>query len=951
MSGSTLVSSAVRQLTACFAGPDTLVVVSRVSDGIVLSLSPGFAALLGIAAHDAVGRTAMELGLWRDPDKREGIVALLRQRGSVTGEAISLKSRDGRHFDGLMSCSLIQVDGETCFFALVQDIREHAGETQARLRENQSFRTLIMESAVGVYRRLASGELLDANPALAQILGYPDVHALHAAGAGRGQFDYVDPGHAARIEALLTGTDRVQLLRAEIRRPDGSVLPVSENVRAVRGDHGELLFVEGSLTDVSTQIVAEAALRQSEALYRNLVENSRDGVFLMQHGRVQFANDALARILAYDDASALIGQSYFDWVAPEDLAAQAERRRSREAGSVDTQEYEIRLIRRDGALRTCAVRAGAVSFHDAPASIGTLRDVTELRAQQRRLEAAEERYRLLFQHAVLGMFQSALDGRLIEVNHAMARMFGFDSPEQMAAEVPDMKPWYVDPAERERALAIIQREGQVIGHEFELKRRDGRTFWALSSARIVRHHDDDPGHLEGSLLDITARRAAELELKYLAAHDSLTQLLNRRSFEQLLRQTVLQSQSGGGSHAVLLLDLDRFKLVNDSLGHAAGDELLVKFSERLLAAIDERAWLARYGGDEFALLSRQPLDVRGAIALAQRVQSALSTPFHLRGHQVFTGAAIGIVMLDAAAGGAEELMRDADTAMFRAKTRGSGWALFDTEMHNAARERLALETELRFALERGELLAFYQPVWTLEGRQIVGVEALVRWQHPQRGLLAPAHFLQVAEDAGMLPAIDLQVLEQALRQFARWHQQFGAAAPPRISVNVSDRLFSAAEFPPTLAQLLDQSGVEPGRVNLEITETVYRGHPAAVRQTLAALKQLGVKLVVDDFGTGYSSLVSFSDSDFDGLKIDRGFIQDLESNARHRAIVRTIAQFAGDLGLSLVAEGVENDVQVQLLRQLGCEQAQGFCFAPALAAGALSARLGAVTPVWRTQQA
>lgn len=951
MSGLAVASSAVRQLTSVFTGPDTLVLVSRVRDGAVLALSPGFARLLEVSEEQALGRTAIELGLWRDPDKREGIVALLRQRGSVTGEPISVESRNGRHYDGLMSCSLVEVEGEVCFFALVQDIHEHATEAQARLRENQSFRTLIMESAVGVYRRLAGGALQDVNPALAQLLGYRDVHSLLAAGAGHRHFDYVDPEHGARLDALLAEHGRVQLLRAEVRRPDGSVLPVSENARAVRGRDGAILFVEGSLTDVTTQVAAEAALTQSESLYRNLVENSRDGVFLMQHGRVQFANDALASILGHADAGVLIGQSYFDWVAPEDLAAQAERRRSRESGSVDTQEYEIRLIRRDGTVRTCAVRAGAVGFRGAPASIGTLRDVTEVRAQQKRVEAAEERYRLLFQHAVLGMFQSALDGRLIEVNHAMASMFGFDSPAQMCAEVPDMRPWYVDPAARDDALVKIQRDGQIIGHEFELKRRDGGSFWALSSARIVHHHGEEGGHLEGSLLDISARRVAEQELKYLAEHDSLTQLLNRRSFEQLLRLRLAEAQADGAAHAVLLLDLDRFKLVNDSLGHAAGDELLVKFSERLQAAVDERAWLARYGGDEFALLSRQPLDVRGAIALAQRVHGVLNTPFHLRGHQVFSGAAIGIVLLDAHSGGAEELMRDADTAMFRAKGRGGGHAVFDTEMHNAARERLALETELRFALDRGELLAFYQPVWTLDSRQIVGVEALVRWQHPQRGLLGPAHFLHVAEEAGMLPAIDLQVLEQALVQFGRWREQYGRAAPPRLSVNVSDRLFAAADFPATLRKLLEQTGADPGQVHLEITETVFRGQASSLKQTLAALKRLGVKLVVDDFGTGYSSLVSFSESDFDGLKVDRGFVHDLETNARHRAIVRTIAQFAHDLDLSLVAEGVENEVQVQLLRQLGCEQAQGFCFAPALAAGALGARLGVLPAARRSQQA
>ena len=277
--------------------------------------------------------------------------------------------------------------------------------------------------------------------------------------------------------------------------------------------------------------------------------------------------------------------------------------------------------------------------------------------------------------------------------------------------------------------------------------------------------------------------------------------------------------------------------------------------------------------------------------------------------------------------------------MFSAKSRGSGYALFDQQMHSAARERLGLETDLRLALNRGELLPWYQPIWSLAEQRIVGIEALVRWQHPLRGLLAPAQFLGVAEDTGMLPAIDLLMLEQSLLQLRHWQTVHGASAPRLLSVNVSDRLFASAEFPPTLQRLLERSGVDPRQIHLEITETVFRAGIGSLRQALAALKATGVCLVVDDFGTGYSSLVSFSEADFDGLKVDRGFITDLHSNSRHRAIVRTIVQFARDLGLSLVAEGVETELQAQILRELGCDLVQGFRYAAPLPATALDAWL------------
>jgi diguanylate cyclase (GGDEF)-like protein/PAS domain S-box-containing protein len=921
-------NGALELLTGVFLAPESLAVVTRLSDSVIVGLSPGFATRFGIQPDEVIGRTALEAGLWRDAEHRASLLGLLQQQGSLTGEPVSIRARDGRQYDGLMTCALIEHEGKPYLFSLIQQVREYFTEAEARTREIESLRTLILESEVGVYRRrgLPHG-LIDANPALARMLGSPSSQALLAACAGRAEFDYEDPAHAQRLDECLRADGRFSHVRAEVRRFDGGTVWVSESARAVFDAEGRLLHADGTMIDISGQVHAEQALAQSEALHRNLVENSRDAVFLMQHGRIMYANEALATILQCRNED-LIGASYFDWVAPEDIAAQAQRRQARESGSQETQDYEIRLLRRDGARRLCAVRAGAVQFRGELASIGTLRDITEERAQQSRLEAAEERYRLLFQHAVLGMYQSTLDGRLIEVNVAFACMFRYDSPAQMCADVDDIGAHYADPELRPRAMAALQREGQLVNWEVELARRDGSRFWALASMRLVRHHEGDGGHLEGSLIDISARRAAELELDYIAHHDSLTGLANRRSFERSLRAILDRLQAGvEGPHAVLLLDLDRFKLVNDSLGHAAGDELLVQFAAGLTREFGDDLWLARYGGDEFALLSRSRMDRAGVVNVARRVQELAAAPFQVRGHQVFTGASIGIVMIDDGDTPAEDILRDADTAMFRAKSHGAGHALFDRRMHAAASARLALETELRFALARGELRAHYQPIVELDSGRIVGIEALARWQHPTRGLLPPSQFLCVAEDSGMQSQIDLRMLEQALEHWLGWRRAQGELAPGRLSINISDRLFTSPEFPATLKQMLDQAGADPGRVHLEITESVFRSNHASLRDSLAALKAIGVRLVVDDFGTGYSSLVSFSEAAFDGLKIDQGFIRDLESNSRHRAIVRTIVQFARDLGLSLVAEGVETEGQAQLLREYGCELAQGYFYA------------------------
>lgn len=945
MSEHPLVPAVLTQLAGLFTGTGSLVLLSRVSDGAVVAISPGLAEVVGLAPEQILGRTALELGLWRDAGNRASIIELIRQRGAAIAEPISILSPGGRHLDGLMTSVLIRHEGSAYFFALIQDVRAYASEADARQRELASNRALVMQSAIGFYRvDLQSHRLLELNPALARMLGATDTLEVLAAPLCTHGFDYVRPEQAGFLRERLLREGQFVDERCELRRLDGGTVWVSESARLVRDGNGQPLQREGTLVDISLQVVAEGAFAQSEALYRNLVENSRDGVFLMQHGRVLFANEALATILDAPLAT-VIGANYLDWIDPTDREAQMARRASREAGSDATQEYDVHLLRRDGSRRLCAVRAGAVQYAGAPASIGTLRDVTEARAQQRRLEAAETRYRLLFQHAVMGLFQTTLDGAVIEVNEALAQMFGYADAAQMRAEVPAMGARYAHAEDRARILERLQREQQILGAEIELLRRDGTRFYGLFSARLVPAQGTQPSYLEGSLLDNTARRQAEDELLFLAHRDSLTLLHNRRSFENLLREALsLQLADHPTQRAVLLLDLDRFKLVNDSLGHAAGDELLQKFALRLRESLDSRAVLARYGGDEFALLSRGACDATSATALAHRVQHLLSAPFQLSGHQVFTSASIGIVLLAGYGDEPEEVLRDADTAMFRAKAAGGGVVLFDAGMHAAARERLALETDLRFALERGELITYYQPLCALEDQRVLGVEALVRWQHPSRGLLLPGQFLGVAEEMGLLPAIDLLVLDQALEQFRAWQARYAAGAPQRLSVNLSDRLISAGDFPAQLASRLARSGVDPALLHLEITETVFRGRGLALGQTLQALKHLGVRLVVDDFGTGYSSLVSFSDSAFDGLKIDRGFIHDLETNPRHRAIVRTIAAFAHDLDLSLVAEGVENEVQAHWLRQLGCRVAQGFLYAPALPAAALSARLGMACP-------
>ncbi len=703
--------------------------------------------------------------------------------------------------------------------------------------------------------------------------------------------------------------------------------------------------------------------------YRIVVEHSREGVYIVQNGVIIFANPALVCALGYP-SDELLGVNYTDvLVHPEDRAFMRQRIALRAAGGTPDSSYEIRVIRKDGASRLFAVRADALHLSDGVAITGTMRDITDERANEDKLARAEERYRKLFENAAVGMFQTDSAGNLNEANVVMLRMFGFATFELMRSNFANLLPAIADARDRELIQSAMHAGVTLENIETRLIHRDGHEFWVSMSMRSAQCDESaqqsrlaelgnksplaDTGNasisIEGSMQDISARRLAELQLKFQANHDSLTRLPNRSRFEAILGEyferlrhpTQRQlSHAHDDAYWVLLLDLDGFKVVNDSLGHAAGDELLVMICDRMIKTLPHDLVLSRYGGDEFALVTRSPMPQAVSTEIAEGILGALSQPFLVRGQQIFASASIGISRMDSSYKDAQHVMRDADTAMYRAKALGkSRYEVFDGAMHRAAQSRLQLETDLRFALERGEFVTYYQPIVELASGKIVGAEALTRWQHPVRGLLLPGEFIAVAEESGLLIGVDWHVIDHSCKQLAVWQREFGAAAPESVSVNISDRLFASRGFPGSLSDLLRRTGVTPSALQLEITETVFRGNYAETLVILRELKALGVRLLVDDFGTGYSSLVSFTQAAFDGLKIDRGFIEDIEANDRNQALVKTMCQFAHDLNMSVVCEGVERESQMQILINLGCIFGQGFRYAPALPPEAFASRL------------
>jgi diguanylate cyclase (GGDEF)-like protein/PAS domain S-box-containing protein len=449
------------------------------------------------------------------------------------------------------------------------------------------------------------------------------------------------------------------------------------------------------------------------------------------------------------------------------------------------------------------------------------------------------------------------------------------------------------------------------------------------------------------LADAIERRISDDQLRHRVLHDALTGLPNRIQFIETLNKALVRATDSGAPVGVLFLDLDHFKLINDSLGHHKGDELLRAIAPRLNAHLRPGDAVARFGGDEFGILVEQLTDEREALAIAERVNRAFDHPFQLSGVEHYIAASVGIAVAEPGEpeADADSLIRDADAAMYRAKERGRGRCeLFDAEMRAGAVRRLEIERELRHALERDELVLRYQPIVALRTGEVTGVEALLRWQHPERGVLDPGEFIPVAEDSGLIEPIGRWVMEQACRQTLIWHDERPDARPIAVSVNLSARQVTHRDLTAAVSEILTRTGLDPEHLHLEITESVLVEEHGIATSTLEALKELGVSLVLDDFGTGYSSLAYLNRFPLDVLKIDRSFTEALGVEAERTAIVEAIIGMARALSLEVVAEGVENEAQASELRRLGCDWAQGFWFARPMAAQQVSNLLAEARP-------
>ena len=783
-----------------------------------------------------------------------------------------------------------------------------------------------------------SGTIVWVNSAFTRLTGYPAEEA-------RGQNPrMLRSGHhdAAFYANLWKTITSGEVWHGEVinQRKDGSFYDEEMTITPVRAQSGEITHFVAIKQDITTRKAIGQALLHAQEKYRAMVEDAVVGIFqATPDGQIIAANPAMARMHGYDSPEQLMSEvsnvAHQLFVSPAQLQEMARMLEENEV----VRNVEVEVYCRDGSkkwflanVRGVRGPEGKVVRHE-----GTIQDITERKAIAEALSQAQEKYRAMVEDAVVGIYQTTPDGKFLSVNRALARMAGFDSVQDFLSRITNAAQIYSDPKRRDELRQLIAAQGEVRDFEVEVRPRNGKKRTLSISARAVRNSEGVDLYYEGTVQDITERKTAEKQVQFLAYYDALTGLPNRTLFHDRLAKALASARRRGERVALLFLDLDNFKTINDSLGHSVGDLLLKEVAERLKQGAREQDTVARLGGDEFVVLLTAMKDVADVAVVADRILKAMPTEFTVQDHLLNVACSLGISMFPDHGSDGETLIKNADAAMYAAKENGNSFQFFTQDMNVRAVERLTLESSLRLAAERQELFLVYQPQVDIATGRITGAEALLRWRHPELGLVPPSKFIPIAENSGLIIPIGEWVLHTACAQARQWLDEGLPAIP--VAVNVSAVQFRQDRFLQLVKKVLDETGLPPQYLELELTEGLLLSNGNLTLAVLQELNKMGLKLSIDDFGTGYSSLSYLRHFPVYKLKIDRSFVQAMTVDPDDAAITGTIILMGRSLNLKVIAEGVESEEQMSFLRAHNCDEVQGYYFSQPLPAADFAQKL------------
>ncbi|MGA9110363.1 MAG: PAS domain S-box protein [Smithella sp.] len=684
--------------------------------------------------------------------------------------------------------------------------------------------------------------------------------------------------------------------------------------------------VLGSFMDITERKRMEQALRESEKKYRSIMENATDMIYMTDAiGCFTFFNPTAVKLTGYKESD-LIGKHFSELIAPEGRAEAVRFYSIQFVKKIPDTNYEGPLLTRD--KRVIWVGQHVQLIIDDGQIVGfraIARDITERKHMEEALRQSEEKYRSILENIQEGYFEVDLAGNFTFVNDSMSRITGY-SKEELAGTN------YRQFSDEENSKIVFQTFNRVFktgepsgGFDWLMIRKDGSKRYIEASASLQKDSSDKPIGFKGVIRDITERKRMEQELSHMATHDALTGLPNRLMFSQLLNHAILSSQRNKKQLAVLFVDLDRFKIINDSLGHEAGDQLLQEIARRFRQSLRSVDVVARLGGDEFIIFIEDFNELNQVAILAQKILTAAIKPIVLMGEECRVTASIGISIYPENGEDEQTLIKNADVAMYFAKEEGkNNYQFYSKNIHSTANERLSIETNLRLALERKEFSLKYQARLDFETGAITGVEALLRWDNPYLGSVTPTQFIPVAEETGLIVPIGRWVMKTACAQNVAWQNQ--GLPPVCMSVNLSLRQLMDDNLLEDIRVILKESGMSPNLLELEITESMVMNNPTRLIAVLTKIKELGLRLAIDDFGTGYSSLAQIKHFPIDTLKVDRSFIRNLTQDSEDKAITEAIITMGKTLSLTVVAEGVETKEQEDFLREHICDEMQGFYF-------------------------